>query len=106
LAGPGARPDPNAPPKLRLDKWLWQARFFKTRALAAKVVEGGRCRVNGQRTSKPGHTVQVGDVLTFTQARVMRVVRVTGLGDRRGPADEAQGLYDDLAPDATDSLLE
>jgi ribosome-associated heat shock protein Hsp15 len=106
LAGPGARPDPNTQPKLRLDKWLWQARFFKTRALAAKVVEGGRCRVNGQRTAKPGHGVQAGDVLIFTQARLVRVVRVAALGQRRGPADEAQALYDDMTPDATDSPLE
>lgn len=106
MAGPGARPDPDAPQRLRLDKWLWQARFFKTRAFAAGIIEAGRCRVNGQRTTKPGHGLQVGDVLTFTQARVVRVVRVTGLGYRRGPADEAQTLYDDLAPDATDSPLE
>lgn len=110
MAGPSARPDPNTKPKLRLDKWLWQARFFKTRAFAAGVVEAGRCRVNGQRTAKPGHGVQVGDVLTFTQARVVRVVRVTALGHRRGPASEAQDMYDDLAPvadpDATDSPLE
>ncbi len=109
MAGPGARSDPNAPPKLRLDKWLWQARFFKNRAIAAGMVEAGRCRINGQRSSKPGHAVQIGDVLTFTQAREVRVVRVTALGQRRGPAFEAQELYDDLtppAPDATDRPLE
>lgn len=109
MGGPSARPDPNAPPKLRLDKWLCHARFFKTRGLAADVIEAGRCRVNGQRTSKPGHAVQAGDVLTFVQARVVRVVRVTALGERRGPSGEAQLLYDDLTvydDDAAPSPLE
>jgi len=112
LGGPGARANPDAQPKMRLDKWLFQARFFKNRGLAADMVEIGRCRVNGQRTSKPGHGVQVGDVLTFVQARAVRVVRVMALGERRGPSGEAQALYDDLTdydtltPDAAPSPLE
>lgn len=85
-----------ARPKLRLDKWLWHARFFKTRSLAAKQVSGGHVRVNGNRVSKSSHTVSQGDVLTFSQARLVRVVRVEALGDRRGPAPEAQTLYTDL----------
>lgn len=84
--------------KLRLDKWLWHARFFKTRSLAARQVSDGHVRVNGQRAAKPSHTVQVSDVLTFTQGTRVRVVKVADLGQRRGPAPEAQALYDDLTP--------
>lgn len=85
-------------PTQRLDKWLWQARFFKTRSLAAKQVAEGRCRVNGTRVAKPATTVGAGDVLTFVQGRRVRVVRVSGLPARRGPAAEAQGHYEDLSP--------
>jgi len=83
--------------KLRLDKWLWQARFFKTRSLAAKAVTSG-IRVNGQRISKPAFCVAPGDVLTFSKERDVRVIRVEALGTRRGPAPEAQALYTDLDP--------
>ena len=82
--------------KLRIDKWLWQARFFKTRSLAAKQVSGGHVRLNGNRVLKPAQAVGPGDVLTFPQGRVVRVVRIEKLGDRRGPAPEAQTLYSDL----------
>ena len=84
--------------KLRVDKWLWHARFFKTRSLAAKVVSDGKLRVNGQPISKPAYAVTADDVLTFPQARNVRVIKVLGLGERRGPAPEAQALYDDLDP--------
>ena len=87
-----------ARPTLRIDKWLWQARFFKTRGLSAKTVSAGHVRVNGQPISKPGRTVGAGDVLTFPQGPHVRVIRILALGDRRGPAPEAQALYDDLAP--------
>lgn len=83
--------------KLRVDKWLWQARFFKSRALAAKVVESG-IRVDSTKVSKPSRTVSPGDVLTFAQGRQIRVVRILALGSRRGPATEAQELYEDLTP--------
>ena len=88
------------PPRgtMRLDKWLWQARFFKTRALAAGVVAAGKLRLNAERTDKPARAVGPGDVLTFPQGARVRVVRVVALGIRRGPAAEAAGLYDDLAP--------
>ncbi len=82
--------------RLRIDKWLWQARFFKTRSLAAKQVSGGHVRVNGNRVVKPAHSVGPGDVLTFAQGRIVRVVRVEKLGERRGPAPEAQTLYSDM----------
>ena len=84
--------------KLRVDKWLWHARFFKTRSLAAKVVSGGKLRVNGQPVSKPAYAISIEDVLTFPQAKDVRVIKVLALGERRGPAPEAQALYDDLAP--------
>ncbi|MEM6589575.1 MAG: RNA-binding S4 domain-containing protein [Pseudomonadota bacterium] len=84
--------------KIRLDKWLWQARFFKTRSLSAKTVSGGHVRVNSLKVAKPAHAVSPGDVLTFPQARQIRVIRILACGTRRGPATEAQALYEDLAP--------
>lgn len=84
--------------KLRIDKWLWHARFFKTRSLAAKIVSGGKLRVNGQPISKPAYMVTALDVLTFPQANDVRVIKVLAMGERRGPAPEAQLLYDDLDP--------
>ena len=89
---------PAAPNRMRIDKWLWHARFFKTRSLAARQVSGGHCRVNGQKILKPAVAVGPGDVLTFSQARSIRVIRVEALGTRRGPAAEAQTLYHDLEP--------
>lgn len=85
--------------KARLDVWLWRARFFRTRTLAAKAVSGG-LRVNGARTDKPATAVRVGDVLTFTQGARVRVIEIAALGARRGPATEAQALYADRAPPA------
>ncbi|MEL7279904.1 MAG: RNA-binding S4 domain-containing protein [Pseudomonadota bacterium] len=84
--------------KIRLDKWLWQARFFKTRSLSAKTVSAGHVRVNSLKVAKPAHCVSPGDVLTFPQARAIRVVRIVACGERRGPAPEAQALYQDLSP--------
>ena len=81
---------------MRLDKWLVQARFFKTRGLACELVESGRVRVNGQRTAKPAYAIGAGDVLTFPQGGRIRLVRVLGLTVRRGPASEAASLYLDL----------
>jgi ribosome-associated heat shock protein Hsp15 len=86
------------PARTRLDKWLWHARFFKTRGLSAKVVSAGHVRVNREKVSKPAYTVSPGDVLTFPQARDIRVIRILALGERRGPASEAQALYEDLDP--------
>ena len=91
-------PAPPQNPTVRLDKWLWQARFFKTRSLAAKVVSGGHVRVNATRAAKPAHAVGPGDTLTFPQARRIRVVTILDIGTRRGPAPEARALYDDLTP--------
>jgi ribosome-associated heat shock protein Hsp15 len=85
-------------PTIRLDKWLWQARFFKSRSLAAGVVTGGRVRVDGQPVSKPARAVGPGEVLTFVQATDTRVVKIVAIGTRRGPAPEAQALYEDMTP--------
>jgi ribosome-associated heat shock protein Hsp15 len=85
--------------KIRIDKWLWHARFFKTRSLAAKVVASG-VRVNGQPIAKPAFGVASGDVLTFAQGKDVRVIRVVAHGVRRGPAPEARELYEDLDPPA------
>ncbi len=89
-------PDDN--PSIRLDKWLWHARFFKTRSLAARVVAGGHVRVNAAKVSKPAQKVGTGDTLTFAQGPRIRVVRIRAPGTRRGPAAEARTLYDDLTP--------
>jgi len=83
---------------IRLDKWLWHARFFKSRGLAAGLVKSGRCRVDGTLVSKPSRTVAPGMVLTFPKADEVRVIKVLALGERRGPAPEAQALYEDLTP--------
>jgi ribosome-associated heat shock protein Hsp15 len=85
---------------LRVDKWLWHARFFKTRTLAAKVVSDGAVRLNSTRISKSSATVKPDDTLTFPQGSRIRVVRIVALGTRRGPAPEAQALYEDLTPPA------
>ena len=83
---------------LRLDKWLWFARFVKTRSLATKLVVDGRMRINGAPTQKAHYAVKVGDVLTFPLGPHIRVIKVLTLGSRRGPATEAQLLYEDLDP--------
>ena len=85
-------------PGIRIDKWLWQARFFKTRGLAAKLVKSGKLRINGAPVSKPARSVSVADVLTFPKEDDTRVIEVYELGRRRGPAPEAQALYHELSP--------
>ena len=84
--------------KLRVDKWLWHARFFKTRTLAAAQVSAGHVRLNAGRIQKPAQLVSPGDVLTFAKDDRVRVIRVEAIGTRRGPAPEAQALYTDLDP--------
>ena len=83
---------------LRVDKYLWFARFFKTRSLATKRANGGRIRINGNKIKKSSDTVRIGDILTFAQGNEIRVIRVLNLGTRRGPAQEAQSLYEDITP--------
>lgn len=90
----------------RLDRWLWHARFFKTRTLAARVVSGGKVRVNSQRVTKPATLVRLGDGLTFTQGRQIRIVTIRAFAMRRGPASEAQALYQDLDTGAREKTKE
>lgn len=78
--------------KVRLDKWLWAARFFKTRALATEAISGGRVHVNGER-AKPSRTVNLDDELRISKGEFQFVIRVCGLADKRGPASVAQTLY-------------
>ena len=82
----------------RLDKWLWCARFFRTRAMAAAICEAGRVRVSGQVVRKAHYALKPGDVLTFPQGHHVRVVRVAAFAERRGTASAAAVLYEDLAP--------
>jgi ribosome-associated heat shock protein Hsp15 len=79
--------------ELRLDKWLWFARFARTRSLAAKLCADGLVTIAGARMTKPHHSVHVGDVVTVQQGRVLRRVTVMALGERRGPAAAARVLY-------------
>jgi ribosome-associated heat shock protein Hsp15 len=82
----------------RLDKWLWYARFFKSRSLATKLCQSGKVRINGAVTKKAHHVIRIDDVLTFPKERDIRVIKVLDPGLRRGPASEAQTLYQDLEP--------
>lgn len=83
---------------VRIDKWLWFARFLKSRSLATALVASGRLRVNGQPITKAHYLVKLGDVLTFPLGPHIRVIKVLAQGVRRGPAPEAQTLYEDLEP--------
>ncbi len=87
-----------AGPGQRLDRWLWFARFFKSRTLATKLCARHKVRVNRRIVAKASAIVRPGDVLTFPQGRHIRVVRILDSGLRRGPATEARKLYEDLAP--------
>jgi ribosome-associated heat shock protein Hsp15 len=81
---------------VRVDKWLWRARFFKSRALATETVVSGHCRINGTRIVKPSHPVGAGDTLTIPIGSQVRLIRVIDAGVRRGPPGEAQAMYLDL----------
>ena len=83
---------------LRLDKWFWYARFIKSRSLATKLCNSGKVRVNGSLIKKAHQSVAPGDVLTFPVGHHIRVIKIIKLGNRRGPAKEAQALYEDLQP--------
>jgi ribosome-associated heat shock protein Hsp15 len=82
----------------RLDKWLWFARFCRSRTLASKLCAAGKVRIAGEIVHKAHYLVRPGDVLTFPQGPHIRVVRVLQIGTRRGPATEARTLYEDLSP--------
>ncbi|MFL2844770.1 MAG: RNA-binding S4 domain-containing protein [Candidatus Puniceispirillaceae bacterium] len=83
---------------LRLDKWLWYARFFKTRSASTKAISGGRFRLDGIVMDKPHRQALCGQILTFIQGDRVRVIKIMALGSRRGPASEASVLYEDLTP--------
>lgn len=85
--------------EIRIDKWLWAARFFKTRSLAAEAVAGGKVHVNGQRC-KPGKDVKPGDRVTVTKDQYTWELTVTDLNKQRRPAKEAAHLYDEDADSA------
>ena len=80
----------------RIDKWLWAARFFKTRSLATDAVERARVKLNGDRT-KPSHTVRIGDMLLIDNGATEWEVQICGIADKRGSAAVAQGLYGETA---------
>jgi ribosome-associated heat shock protein Hsp15 len=81
---------------VRIDKWLWAARFFKTRSAATDAVAGGHVHVGGARV-KASRELRVGETVEIVQGRVRRTVVVTGLAERRGPAAVAATLYDETA---------
>jgi ribosome-associated heat shock protein Hsp15 len=80
--------------KLRVDKWLWAARFFKTRGVAAEAVNGGKVHVNGQRV-KSSRPIQAGDRLEITRGQIHSVIEVLDISEKRGPAKQAQTLYEE-----------
>ncbi|MGE0006330.1 MAG: RNA-binding S4 domain-containing protein [Parvibaculaceae bacterium] len=88
-------------PRQRIDKWLWFARMVKTRTLAQAIVSHGQVRVNRARIGKPSHAVGPGDILTLAVHGRVRVLRVLGVGVRRGPADEARTLFEDMSAPET-----
>lgn len=81
-------------PAIRLDKWLWQARFFKSRSIAAQAIKRGKIRINSRKPKRASASVRVGDVLTIVRGHQVSVVKLAALGERRGPASEAQLLYE------------
>ncbi len=81
---------------MRIDKWLWAARFYKTRSLAAQELDKGRIQLNGHAV-KPAHEIKPGDKLTLRQGTVLRELLVKGLSMQRGPAPVAQALYEESA---------
>ncbi|MCF8153230.1 MAG: RNA-binding S4 domain-containing protein [Rhodoferax sp.] len=89
---------------MRIDKWLWAARFYKTRSLAAQELDKGRVQLNGHAV-KPAHEIKPGDKLMLRQGTVLREVQVLGLSMQRGPAPVAQALYEESADSVTKRLL-
>ena len=94
-----SRPDsPPASGTMRVDKWLWFARFAKSRSLAARLCAAGAIVVSGRATVKPNQSVRIGDTVTVPQGRLIHTVRIVALGTRRGPAPEARQLYEMQGP--------
>lgn len=84
----------NSSEKVRIDKWLWAARFFKTRAIATEAINGGHVHVNGQRV-KPARTINIGDKVTVTKPPYTFDVEVMSMSGKRGPAAQARLLYEE-----------
>jgi ribosome-associated heat shock protein Hsp15 len=95
MSGDEPKPD-DARSSQRVDKWLWFARLVKTRTLATELVAGGKVRLNRVRIEKPSQIVRIGDVLTVTLNRRVRLLKVLGLGERRGPSATALAHYEEL----------
>lgn len=91
--------------KQRLDKWLWFARVVKTRRQAVELIEAGYVRVDAQRVEVPAKLVSPGMVLTVALGRRVRILRITGLAVRRGSADVAEQLFEDLAAQAAPAAI-
>lgn len=92
--------DPKVCGPQRIDKWLWYARIVKTRTLATTLVQSGKVRLNRNRIEKASQPVRPGDVVTITAHHKVLVLKVLLPGTRRGPAIEAQTLYEDMTPDS------
>lgn len=90
-------PDSFAAAGMRLDKFLWATRFFKSRSIASDLCRDGRLRLNRRVVDKAHATVRIGDVLTFPQGDTIRVIRVVDLPARRGATPEAHQMYEDLS---------
>ena len=88
--------------RIRIDKWLWHARLYRSRANAQRAAESGVVRLNGARVVKSGHSIKRGDVLTLPQGREVLALRVVAFGERRGPAPEARLLYEIVAGSTLD----
>jgi len=88
---------PTAESAVRLDRWLWAARFYKSRGLAAEACDGGKVEVNGH-TAKPHKLVRISDSIVLTHLSGLKEVKVLALSERRGPATEARLLYEDHSP--------
>jgi ribosome-associated heat shock protein Hsp15 len=86
----------SAEDRQRIDRWLWHARLVRTRGAAAALADAGYVRVNGARIAAPSRQVRTGDVVTVALDRTVRVLKVTGFVERRGPAGTAKALYEDL----------
>lgn len=82
----------------RIDKWLWHARVVRTRSAASALAASGQVRLNSQRIDAASRTVRAGDVVTIALDRTVRILKVAGFAERRGSADAARVLYDDLSP--------
>ncbi|MFK7791581.1 MAG: RNA-binding S4 domain-containing protein [Devosiaceae bacterium] len=93
-----AKTEPETAEKLRIDRWLFFSRLVKSRSLASKIIDNGQVRVNGEKTHQAKRAIGPGDVLTLALPPGIKIVKVVACGTRRGPATEAQTLYDDLTP--------